>query len=451
MLRVLFFRCLLATAIVLLWSSFTSASSIQSAITSDYGYLKDFYIDLHQHPELSFQENRTSEKIAVELRSLGFEVTQPVGGTGLVGVLKNGQGPTLMLRTDLDALPVKEQTGLSYASTQQVVDELGKTVNVMHACGHDIHMTVFIGTARRLVSLKDRWQGTLVLVGQPAEERGAGARMMLEDGLFERFPRPDYNLALHVSPELAAGTVGFTKGYAAANVDSVDIVVHGIGGHGAYPHKTKDPVVLAAKIILSLQTLVSREVPPLDPAVVTVGSVHGGTKHNIIGDRVDLQLTVRSYSDPVRQQLLEGIKRIALAEGRAYGLPDSLLPTVRIKNEATPSLYNDPDFTVRMAAVFERTLGKNRVKEVSPTMGGEDFARYGQVEPKIPSLMFKLGGVDRSLLNKAKESGEPLPSLHSPLFAPLPEPTIKTGVLVMTSAALELLAKTGTSNTKKQR
>ena len=441
MLRILFFRCLFAAAMLLLSLSFASASSIQSAIASDYGYLKDFYTDLHQHPELSFHENRTAEKIANELRSLGFEVTHPVGGTGLVGVLKNGEGPTLMLRTDLDALPVKEQTGLPYASTRQMMDDLGKTVDVMHACGHDVHMTVFVGTARRLVSLKDRWQGTLILVGQPAEERGAGARMMLEDGLFERFPRPDFNLALHVSPELAAGTVGYTKGYAFANVDSVDIAVHGIGGHGAYPHKTKDPVVLAAKIILSLQTLVSREISPLDPAVVTVGSIHGGTKHNIISDRVDLQLTVRSYSNQVKNQLLEGIKRIALSEARAHGLPDSLLPTVKIKNEATPSLYNDPEFTLRMVHVFERTLGKHNVTATDPVMGGEDFARYGRVEPKIPSLMFRLGAVDSALLAKAKEKGEPLPSLHSPLFAPVPEPTIKTGVMAMTSAALELLAK----------
>ena len=445
MLRILLFRSIIATAIILLSLNVASASSIQSAIASDYGYLKDLYIDLHQNPELSFHEILTAKKIANELQSLGFEVTRPVGGTGLVGVLKNGKGPTLMLRTDLDALPVKEQTGLPYASTQQVSNDLGKTVDVMHACGHDIHMTVFIGTARRLVSLKDRWQGTLILVGQPAEERGAGARMMIEDGLFERFPRPDYNLALHVFPDLAAGTVGYTKEYAFANVDSVDIAVHGIGGHGAYPHKTKDPVVLAAKIISSLQTLVSREISPLDPAVVTVGSIHGGTKHNIIGDRVDLQLTVRSYSDQVRYQLLEGIKRIAFAEARAHGLPDSLLPTVRIKNEATPSVYNDPDFAMRMAQVFERTLGKNRVKETPPVMAGEDFSRYGRVEPKIPSLMFKLGAVDRNLLTKAKEKGEQLPSLHSPFFAPLPEPTIKTGVLAMTSAALELLGKNRTS------
>jgi hippurate hydrolase len=442
MLRTLIFRCSFGAAIILFSLRFAYASSIQSAIESDYDYLKDLYIDLHQHPELSFQENRTAEKIAEELGSIGFDVTLPMGGTGLVGILKNGKGPTLMIRTDLDALPVKEKTGLPYASTQLAIDDLGKTVNVAHACGHDIHMTVFIGTARRLVSLRDQWQGTLILVGQPAEERGAGARMMLEDGLFERFPRPDYNLALHVSPELAAGMVGYAKGYAFANVDSVDIAVHGIGGHGAYPHKTKDPVVLAAKIIMSLQTLVSREVSPLDPAVVTVGSIHGGTKHNIIGDRVDLQLTVRSYSDQVKNQLLEGIKRIADAEARAYGLPDSLLPTVRIKNEATPSLYNHPEFTLRMVQVFERILGKDRVMELSPVMGGEDFARYGRVEPKIPSLMYRLGAVDGALLRKAKENGEQLPSLHSPFFAPLPDPTIKTGVLAMTSAALELLSKT---------
>ncbi len=408
------------------------SSPIQNSISEDYRYLSELYKDLHQHPELSFHENRTADKLARELKSLGFEVTTGVGGTGLVGVL--------MLRTDLDALPVKEETGLAFASTIQTTDDLGKTVPVAHACGHDAHMTIFIGTARQLTRIKEQWQGTLVMVGQPAEERGAGARMMLKDGLFERFPRPDYNLALHVYPELAVGTVGYTKGFALANVDSVDIAVHGIGGHGAYPHTTKDPVVLASKIVLSLQTLVSREVSPLEPAVVTVGSIHGGTKHNIISDRVDLQLTVRSYTDEVRKQLLEGIRRIAVAEGRVFGLPENLLPTVKIKDEATPSLYNNPKFTSRMVKVFERVLGKDKVKDTPPVMGGEDFARYGRVEPKIPSLLFKLGAMDSAVLAEAKAGGKKLPSLHSPFFAPVAEPTIKTGVLVMTSAALDILS-----------
>jgi amidohydrolase len=441
MYKKLFGRVTLVVAFALWPLNNASASSVQSTIADDYDYLKELYIDLHKHPELSFHENRTANKLAKELQTIGFEVTTHVGGTGLVGVLKNGPGPTLMLRTDLDALPVKEETGLSFASVIQTKDDLGKTVPVAHACGHDAHMTIFVGTARQLVSIKDQWQGTLVMVGQPAEERGAGARMMLKDGLFERFPRPDYNLALHVYPELAVGTVGYTKGFALANVDSVDIVVHGIGGHGAYPHTTKDPVVLASKIVLSLQTLVSREVSPLEPAVVTVGSIHGGTKHNIISDRVNLQLTVRSYSDDVRNQLLEGIKRIAVAEGKVHGLPDRLLPTVKIKDEATPSVYNDPEFTERMIKVFERVLGKDKVKDTPPVMGGEDFARYGRVEPKIPSLMFKLGAMDATVLADAKALGKRLPSLHSPFFAPVAEPTIKTGVLVMTSAVLDILSK----------
>lgn len=437
----LFKQSAFVVATIGLTLNIASASPVQSSIANDYDYLKNLYIDLHKHPELSFHENRTADKLSKELQLLGFEVTTQVGGTGLVGVLRNGAGPTLMLRTDLDALPVKEETGLAFASTVQTEDDLGKTVPVAHACGHDAHMTIFIGTARQLVSIKDLWKGTLVMVGQPAEERGAGARMMLKDGLFERFPRPDYNLALHVYPELAVGTVGYTKGFALANVDSVDITVHGIGGHGAYPHTTKDPVLLASKIVLSLQTLVSREVSPLEPAVVTVGSIHGGTKHNIISDRVDLQLTVRSYSDEVRNQLLEGIKRIAIAEGRVYGLPDRLLPIVKIKDEATPSVYNDPEFTMRIVKVFKRVLGEDKVKDTPPVMGGEDFARYGRVEPKIPSLLFKLGAMDKQVIAEAKATGKRLPSLHSPFFAPVAEPTIKTGVLVMTSAALEILGK----------
>jgi amidohydrolase len=439
--KIFIFRVSLYLSIFFTSIAASSASPLKSSIENDYSFLNDFYIDLHKHPELSFQEKKTAKKVVDELISLGFETTIPVGGTGLVGVLKNGDGPTLLIRTDLDALPVKEQTGLPYASTQTAVDDLGKTVNVTHACGHDIHMTVFIGTARQLVKIKNQWQGTLVMIGQPAEERGAGARMMLADGLFERFPRPDFNLALHVFPDIAAGSVSYSPGYAFANVDSVDIAVHGIGGHGASPHKTRDPVVLAAKIIMSLQTLVSREIAPLDPSVVTVGSIHGGTTHNIISDRVDLQLTVRSYSDKVRKHLLDGIKRISLAEGKAHGLPDSLLPTVKIKKEATPSVYNDPVFTKRMARVFKQTLGKDRVSETPPVMVGEDFARYGRVDPKIPSLMFKLGSVDANLIAESKESGKDLPSLHSPFYAPLPEPTIKTGVLAMTSAALDILKK----------
>ena len=276
-------------------------TALQSAIREDYPYLESLYVHLHKNPEISFQEEKTGLRMAQELRSLGFTVTENVGGYGVVGVLENGEGPTVLLRTDMDALPVREKTGKPYASTATTVDEHGNTVSVMHACAHDVHMTVFTGAARRLTAMRDQWQGTLVMIAQPAEERGAGARAMLKDGLFERFPRPDYNLGLHVSASFPAGTVVYTKGYVMAAVDSVDITVFGIGGHGAYPHRTKDPVVLSAQIINSLQTLVSRELKPVDAGVVTVGSIHGGTKHNIIPDRVRLQLTVRSYTDEARE------------------------------------------------------------------------------------------------------------------------------------------------------
>ena len=365
-------------------------------------------------------------------------MTENVGGHGLVGVLKNGPGPTLMLRTDLDGLPVEEKTGLAYASKTQVVDDLGKTVNTMHACGHDIHMTVFTGTARRLADLRNQWSGTLVMIGQPAEERGAGARAMLDDGLYTRFPRPDYALGLHVKAGVPAGQIGYIEGYALANVDSVDITLFGIGGHGAYPHTTKDPIVLAAQIINALQTLVSREIPPIEAGVVTVGSIHGGTKHNIIPEQVDLQLTVRSYSDATRDTLLVGIKRIARAQALVMGFPEDKLPRVVVRDEYTPALYNNPELTLRVTRVLKAQLGEERITKVKPVMGGEDFSQYGRVEPKVPSFFFWLGAIDPAIVKASMEKGEGLPSLHSAYFAPLPEKTILTGVEAMTAAALDL-------------
>jgi hippurate hydrolase len=411
---------------------------LRGSIDAQYAELEKLYVYLHQHPELSFQEKETSKRIAKELRDVGYSVTEGVGGFGVVAVLQNGVGPTVLLRADMDGLPVQESSGVSYASKATAVDELGNTVSVMHACGHDIHMSVFIGTAQQLAARKDQWQGTLVMIAQPAEERGGGALAMLNDGLFERFPRPDYNLALHVAADIPAGKLGFVAGYALANVDSVDITVHGIGGHGAYPHTTKDPVLLASQIVVALQTLVSREVPPQQAAVVTVGSIHGGTKNNIISNRVDLQLTVRSYSDEVRQLLLTGIERIAIAEGRVAGLPDELLPTVVANEEYTPAVYNDPTLTHRIMGVLGKRLGADNIQRRAPVMGGEDFGRYGQVAPKIPSFMYWLGGVDPEKFDAASSAGKRLPSLHSPFFAPVPEPTIKTGVEAMTAAALEL-------------
>ena len=403
--------------------------------------LLELYQQLHAKPELSFHEKQTAKTLSKELRRLSFKVTEQIGGHGLVAVMKNGDGPTVLLRADMDALPIQEQTGKPYASKVTTTDEDGNTVPVMHACGHDVHMTVFIGTARKLVAEKDQWRGTLVMIGQPAEERGAGARAMLADGLFERFPLPDYNLALHVNANLPAGTIGYTPGYALASVDSVDIAVHGIGGHGAYPHTTRDPVVLSAQIINSLQTLVSREIAPVEPGVVTVGSIHGGTKHNIIPDRVDLQLTVRAYSEATRQTLLGGIQRIAEGQAQAAGLPQDKWPTVTIKDEATPSTYNDPELVQRLLPSFTHELGAEQVRELPPVMGGEDFSQYGRTKHDIPSLLFWLGAVEPEKYAEAQASGSALPSLHSPFFAPDADKTIATGVQVMSAAARTLLDK----------
>ena len=311
----------------------------------------------------------------------------------------------------------------------------------MHACGHDMNMTCVLGAARVLAHLKDHWRGTLVVIGQPAEERGGGARAMLADGLFTRFPRPDFCLALHDDAELPAGTVGYRVGYALANVDSVDITIHGVGGHGAYPHKTKDPVVLAAQIIVGLQTIVSREVEPGEPAVVTVGSIHGGTKHNIIPDEVRLQLTVRSYTDEMRQQTLESIKRIVRGQALAAGVAEDRLPEVKVQDDFTPATYNDPALSEKLAGAFKSWFGDAHVIKQKPTMGGEDFSEYGRTEHKIPICMFQVGGVKPEAIKDSEQTGKPLPSLHSPLWAPLPEPTIKTGAAAMTAAVLELMGK----------
>ena len=417
-------------------------TALQTAIQADYPYLGSLYEHLHKNPELSFHEAKTSERMAAELRNLGFAVTEKVGGYGVVGVLKNGDGPTVMLRTDMDALPILEKTGKPYASTATTIDEHGNTVSVMHACAHDVNMTVFTGTARRLTAMSDQWRGTLVMIAQPAEERGAGARAMLKDGLFERFPRPDYNMALHVSSSYPAGTVIHTKGYVMASVDSVDITVFGVGAHGAYPHRSKDPIVLSAQIINALQTLVSRELKPIDAGVVTVGSIHGGTKHNIIPDKVELQLTVRSYSDEARTRLLDGIKRIAEGQALAMGLPADKLPVVEIKDESTPSTYNNPELADRIVNALRGKLSKDiQIVPGEPVMGGEDFSQYGRVEPKIPSLFLFIGGVYADKYEAARKTGEVLPSLHSPFFAPDPQPTILTGVEVMTTSALELLGE----------
>jgi len=414
---------------------------VQSQVAREYPGLFELYKHLHSHPELSFQEVQSAARVADELRKAGCEVTPGVGKHGVVGVMRNGAGLTVLLRADMDALPVKEQTGLPYASTVTAKDAQGKEVPVMHACGHDIHMTWLVGTARVLGQIKDHWSGTLIFIGQPAEEAVGGAQAMLDDGLFKRFLRPDFGFALHDDAELAAGTVGYTPGYSGANVDSVDITVHGVGGHGAYPQKTKDPIVLAAQIVLALQEIVSREVQPGEPVVVTVGSIHGGTRRNIIPDEVRLQLTVRSYKEEVRQQTLAAIKRIVRGQALAAGMPEDRLPEVKLTDEITPALYNDPKLTERLVGALKAWFGEANLIRKPPSMGGEDFSEFGRTEPKVPVCMLNIGGVSPEALKESQRTGQPLPSLHSPLWAPVPEPTIKTGVTAMTAAVLELLGK----------
>ncbi|MFC4347588.1 amidohydrolase [Kordiimonas lipolytica] len=433
-------KIIMGTALAACLNAPVFASDLTDAIGADYDYLKALYTHLHLNPEISLQEEKTAARIAGELRAAGFDVTENVGGFGVVGVMRNGEGPTLMIRADMDALPVAEQTGLPYASTVTTVDDKGKTVPVMHACGHDIHMTSLIGTARRLAAMKDQWSGTLVMIGQPAEERVLGAEAMIEEGLFSKFPKPDHNIALHVSAGMKAGDVGMAKGYALANVDTVDLAIKGVGGHGAYPHTTKDPVVLAAQIVVALQTLVSRETSPLDAAVVTVGSIHAGTKHNIISNSAHLQMTVRSYKDDVRKRLLDGIQRIANAQALSVGLPEDMWPTMTV-SESTPATYNDPDMTGAVFDTLSDALGEDRVHVLTPVMGAEDFALYSRTEEKIPSLIFWLGGVPEADFKAAEKGEKKLPSLHSAFFAPDAEPTIKGGVEAMTTAALSLLGK----------
>ncbi len=440
-------RALLLSLFLVSGALLSAADSVRDAVANklaaDYPALEKFYVDLHQHPELSLMEEKTAAKVAAELRAAGCEVTEKFGGTGVVGVLRNGPGPTLLIRTDMDALPVKEETGLPYASTVRVTDLSGHAdVPVMHACGHDIHMTVFTGTARMLAALKDKWSGTLVFVGQPAEERVVGARAMLSAGLYRQFPKPDFAIALHDETEIPAGTVGTIEGYSHANVDTVNITVRGVGGHGAKPYLGKDPIVLAARIVVALQTIVSRELRATDPAVVTVGYIQGGLKNNIIPDEVKLGLTLRSYSDEVRAHLVSSVRRICRGEAIAAGLPDELMPEVEVNAaEGATALYNNPALTHRVRSALERWLGADNVKTFEPAMVSEDFGEYGLTAEHVPLCMFRLGALSAERITESARTGAPLPSLHSGKFAPLPEPTIKTGVTALTATALELLGK----------
>lgn len=421
--------------------------SLDAMIERDLASLLSTYKALHAAPELSHREEKTSAFVAGELRKLGFTVTERIGkfqnaqwtGYGIVGVLKNGPGPTVLVRTELDALPVEEKTGVPYSSQVKMKNDAGVEVSVMHACGHDIHMTSFLGTAKLLTELKDKWSGTLVMLGQPAEETGDGANAMLRDDLYTRFPKPDFAIALHDKPELETGKVGYTPGYAMASATSIDIKIRGVGGHGSAPETTKDPIVTAAQVVMALQTIVSRENSPLDPAVVTVGSIHGGTRYNIIPDEVNLQLTVRTYKPEVRQRILASIERIVKGVALTSGIPEDRAPTVKI-SEGTGSTYNDPQLLERLAGAFKQALGEENVVKVPPIMASEDFG-YFSLDQKIPTTIFWLGASDPAKVKQSRESGVALPGLHSALFTPVPEPTIRTGVKTMTSAVLELMKK----------
>ena len=385
---------------------------------------------------------------AKELRAAGCEVTEDFGkydnpklkSYGVIGIMRNGDGPKVLVRTDMDALPVEEETGLPYASKVVTKNDEGKEVHVMHACGHDAHISMFIGVARALGKLKDRWHGTIIFVAQPAEELGSGARALLKAGLYEKFGKPDFALGFHDKADLQTGHIGVTEGYTYANVDSVDVTVRGVGGHGAYPYATKDPIVLAAEMINTWQTIASRENNPLNPIVITVGSIHGGTKHNIIPDEVKMQLTVRTYKPDVRERVLAAINRVAQGIAAAGGVPTELAPIVTVlKDQFTPSTYNNPELTKRLFTVWKKSLGEENVEIVAPTMGGEDFSEYSLPDHSIPAVDFHVGAVAPEKIAESKKTGIPLPSLHSSKFAPVPEPTIRTGILAMTAAVLDVM------------
>jgi amidohydrolase len=412
-------------------------AALRNDIAADYRErLGALFEHFHRNPELSGRETETSKRLAQELRALGYDVTEGVGKTGVVAILRNGAGPTVLLRADMDGLPVEEKSGLRYASTARQVDVTGLEQPVMHACGHDVHMTALVGTARQLAARKSAWSGTLVLIGQPAEERVAGARDMLADGLYTRFPKPDYALGFHVWSTVAAGTIMVPQTIAMSSADSVDVVVHGVGAHGASPHRGVDPVLVASQIVVSLQSLVSRSIDPLEAGIVTVGAIHGGTKHNIIGDRVDLQLTVRADNYETRATLLKGIERVAHGVARSLGVPDDKLPEViPSKTETTPPTLNDEPTAQRIQAALREQLGADVVVPYRRDgMGSEDFAFYGAPEHGVKAVFMFVGGTPAAELSAAA-------SHHSPLFKIAPEPAVKTGIEAMVLGALELFAR----------
>jgi hippurate hydrolase len=418
-----------------------AAQNLNADISRDYDeYLAPLFEHFHRNPELSLLEFETAARMAEELRTAGFDVSEGIGGTGLVAILENGAGPRVMMRADMDGLPVEEKSGLAYASVATERDTLtGEVVPIMHACGHDVHITSLVGTARQMAGRLAAWSGTLMLVVQPAEELGLGAAAMRSDALWERFGRPDFVLGLHVAAENGAGLINVQEGSPYAGVDSVDIVVHGIGAHGASPHAGRDPIVLASQIVLALQTLVARELPPRDAGVVTVGSFHSGTKHNIISDEARLQLTVRNTSPETRALLLNGIERIAENMGRVAGLPESLLPEVTILEGTTPPMINDAELARRLKTAWTDAMGQDRVVDIPPTgMGGEDFPFF-TLNPDIPSVFWRIGGTAQAALDREKAGGEAVASHHSPLFKIEPEPSIRASVESTVVALLELM------------
>ena len=430
------------SAALLLLSPLAQATTLDLNLQKTMPEIEKLYLDLHQSPELSYHEKQTGQKLAKQLKQLGFTVTDNVGGYGVVGIYKNGDGPTVMIRTDTDGLPIVEQTGKPYASKVTVTNDAGATVGVMHGCGHDIHMSSFIGTAQQLMTHKDQWQGTLMMVAQPAEEVGGGAKAMLKEGLFTKYPTPDHVVGLHVSASVPAGKVSMKTEYTMASVDSVDITVKGKGGHGAYPHTTIDPVVIASRIVLALQTITSRELSPLEPSVITVGSIHGGSKHNVISDEVKLQLTLRSYNPEVRLQQIAAIKRISKGIALSAGLDESLAPEVYVhEDESIPSTYNNPEQTNLVRNAISNAIGKSNVLETDAVMAGEDFGLYGRTDKNIPITLFWLGGVEPSQYDAAMQSGATLPSLHSSKFAPDYKKALPTGITAMSNAAVALFNK----------
>jgi hippurate hydrolase len=408
--------------------------SFSNQVDSVFPDAHALYLDLHQHPELSWHETRTATLLAERLRGLGYEVTEHIGGTGLVGILKNGSGPTVMLRTELDALPVEEKTGLSYASKVRMKDDTGREVPVMHACGHDLHMSAWFGTATIMAHTKESWHGTLMLLAQPAEETISGANKMVQDGLFTRFPKPDLGIALHDTNTVPAGKVSVTFGYAKSNADSLKITVYGKGGHGAFPEKTIDPILIAARIAVTLQSIVAREIKPGDAAVITVGYIQAGTKNNIIPDEAEMGLTVRSLKPDVRKHLLAAVERVAKAEAEAGGA--ERMPTIQ-KYESTSAVYNDPVLTRHLQTTLEAALGQGNVKVEDPLMSSEDYSVF--VEQGIPSFYFMLGAANSQKYAEAQSSGKELPSNHSPLFAPDSEPALRTGIAAEVAVLRDLL------------